>query len=199
MADYSAGNLFDWHRTHGQNVSRTLSPFRHQSTNVLPLAAAVRAGAASDARRSLLCPPRAATTELDGRPGARGADLREQYPRWGKAKLQCCLARAETPVELSVSMVGRILRRLRASGQLFEPPRRVRTAPLCWTRPYGLRKPTDYVVQAPGDLVQVDTVGPAASTRGDPETLHGGGCGERRREGLVSSHGGRPSPLHTLL
>jgi transposase InsO family protein len=85
-------------------------------------------------------------------------DLREQYPRWGKAKLQCCLARGDTPVVLSVSMVGRILRRLRSTGQLLEPPNRVRTAKRCWTRPYGTRKPTDYVATAPGDLIQVDTV-----------------------------------------
>jgi transposase InsO family protein len=85
-------------------------------------------------------------------------DLREQYPRWGKAKLQCCLARGDTPIVLSVSMVGRILRRLRTTGQLLEPPNRVRTAKRCWTRPYGVRKPADYAVSAPGDLIEVDTV-----------------------------------------
>jgi hypothetical protein len=44
-------------------------------------------------------------------------ELRLQYPRMGKDKL------AGQEVPLSVSMVGRILRHLRATGQLTEPGR----------------------------------------------------------------------------
>lgn len=80
--------------------------------------------------------------------------LREQYPRWGKAKLQILLA--QDGIALSVSMVGRILHHLRATGQLREGKRKgVRTVHR--PRPYAIRKPKDYVVAAPGDLVQVDT------------------------------------------
>jgi transposase InsO family protein len=83
--------------------------------------------------------------------------LRQQYPRWGKDKLVVLLHRAGWAV--STSMVGRILRQLRRQGALVEPrgraisARRARPA-----RPYAVRKPPAYVVAAPGDLVQLDTL-----------------------------------------
>ena len=80
--------------------------------------------------------------------------LRLEYPRWGKAKLQILLAQQGTV--LSVSMVGRMLYRLKQSGQLREGKRKgVRT--VSRPRPYAIRKPKDSVVTQPGDLVQVDT------------------------------------------
>ena len=82
--------------------------------------------------------------------------LREQYPRWGKEKLQRLLERQG--VVLSVSMVGRILTHLRHSGQLHEPRSSLRTRKQQRPRPYALRKPREYAVAAPGDLVQVDTL-----------------------------------------
>jgi len=83
--------------------------------------------------------------------------LREQYPRWGKDKLAVLLRREGWRV--SVSMVGRILTSLRQRGALTAPvlyrvKRRRGTA----GRPWALRKPKDYVVQKPGDLVQLDTM-----------------------------------------
>ena len=60
---------------------------------------------------------------------------------------------------MSVSMVGRILTSLRQRGvlsapMLFRVKRRRGTA----NRPWALRKPNDYAVQKPGDLVQLDTM-----------------------------------------
>lgn len=83
--------------------------------------------------------------------------LREQYPRWGKDKLAVLLGREGG--HLSVSMVGRILTRLRQRGvlsapMLFRVKRRRGTA----RRPWALRKPRDYAVEKPGDLVQLDTM-----------------------------------------
>jgi transposase InsO family protein len=83
--------------------------------------------------------------------------LREQYPRWGKDKLAVLLWREGWPV--SVSMVGRILTSLRRRGVLSAPvlfrvKRRRGTA----GRPWALRKPADYAVEKPGDLVQLDTM-----------------------------------------
>jgi transposase InsO family protein len=74
----------------------------------------------------------------------------------GKAKLQVLLQREG--IHLSVSMVGRILRRLRLSGQLTMPLRLQRRRRRSGKRPYAVRKPKDYLVQQPGDLAQVDTV-----------------------------------------
>src|SRR5439155_874512 len=83
--------------------------------------------------------------------------LREQYPRWGKDKLVVLLRRRGWPI--SVSMVGRILVSLRQRGALtpavlFRVKRRRGTV----GRPWALRKPKDYAVSQPGDLVQLDTL-----------------------------------------
>lgn len=83
--------------------------------------------------------------------------LREEYPRWGKDKLVVLLHREGIPC--STSTVGRILSHLKGRGLLREPlllPLRRRHRPLA--RPYATRKPRDYVPQAPGDLVQLDTL-----------------------------------------
>jgi transposase len=83
--------------------------------------------------------------------------LRDQYPRWGKDKLVVLLRREGWSV--STSMVGRILRRLREQGVLVDPPRQpVSARKRPWFRPYAVRKPKDYCVAFPGDLVQVDTL-----------------------------------------
>ncbi len=83
--------------------------------------------------------------------------LRRQYPRWGKDKLAVLLARERRPV--SVSMVGRILTRLRQRGVLAEPPRsRLRVLRRARFRRYAVRKPRSWSVSQPGDLVQVDTL-----------------------------------------
>jgi hypothetical protein len=84
--------------------------------------------------------------------------LRRQFPRWGKDKLAILLAREQRPT--SVSMVGRILRQLKQQGRLIEARRSGvpgrRRALRC--RPYAIRKPKQYAVSQPGDLVEVDTL-----------------------------------------
>ena len=84
--------------------------------------------------------------------------LRRQYPRWGKDKLGVLLGREGWKV--STSMVGRILTRWKQRGVLVEPrPNRDRTARArSWSRPYAVRKPRDWPVERPGDLVEVDTL-----------------------------------------
>ena len=143
--------LFDWHHTHGQNVSRTCRHFGISRPTFYRWQRRYVPGR-PQTLEDRSCTPHARRQPSWTTDQARVVrDLREQYPRWGKVKLQCCLARGETPVELSVSMVGRILRRLRTTGQPPESPHRVQTAQRCWTRPYGIRKPADYAVTAPGD------------------------------------------------
>ncbi len=82
--------------------------------------------------------------------------LREEQPRWGKDKLAPLLR--QRGWDVSVSMVGRILRHLKQSGQLREATLRdpciVRRH---HPRPYAVRKPKSYLPVAPGDLVQVDS------------------------------------------
>ncbi|MGA2112426.1 MAG: hypothetical protein ABSG98_09820, partial [Anaerolineales bacterium] len=55
--------------------------------------------------------------------------------------------------------MGRILKRLKALGRLHEPPRRQASLHRrARRRVYATRKPKDYGISQPGDLVQVDTL-----------------------------------------
>jgi putative transposase len=84
-------------------------------------------------------------------------ELREANPRWGKDKLAPLLR--EAGWQISNSMVGRIMRRLREQGRLAEAPRnRIPVRRRSFLRPYAIRKPKGYEVREPGDLVQVDTL-----------------------------------------
>jgi transposase InsO family protein len=84
-------------------------------------------------------------------------ELRLLTPGWGKDKLAVLLR--EQGWQCSTSMVGRILRQLKARGRLVEAigtyPRYRRRQ---YARSYGVRKPRDYVADRPGAIVQVDTV-----------------------------------------
>jgi len=84
--------------------------------------------------------------------------LRQQYPRWGKAKLVVLLTRQG--IALSASMVGRILRYLRQRRLLVEP-RPARATPRArHARPHARRKPKGVPIpkEQPGDLVEIDTM-----------------------------------------
>lgn len=83
-------------------------------------------------------------------------ELREAHPRWGKDKLVIMLRR--TGMALSTSMVGRMLAYLPVSGELEEPLRAVAPRTRRLARPYARRKPRAYTAQAPGDMIQVDTM-----------------------------------------
>lgn len=81
---------------------------------------------------------------------------RERYPRWGKEKIAIMVRRQGWQV--STSMAGRILTDLRRRGVLRLPLRlslskRKRAAP----RPHATRKPKEWSVLEPGDLIQFDT------------------------------------------
>jgi transposase InsO family protein len=83
--------------------------------------------------------------------------LREEYPRWGKDKL-VVLLRGEG-ISCSASTVGRIIRRLKDRGALKEPVSNpVSARKRQRQRPYAVRKPKDYKVTQPGELVQLDTL-----------------------------------------
>lgn len=83
--------------------------------------------------------------------------LREEYPRWGKDKLVILLRREG--FTCSASTVGRILKKLKERGVLKEPlPNHISARKSQRQRPYAVRKPKDYVVKEPGDIVEVDTL-----------------------------------------
>lgn len=85
--------------------------------------------------------------------------LREQYPAWGKDKLVVLLHRQDRWKQVSTSMVGRILGHLKRTRQLIEPVRyAISVRKRRHKRVYAIRKPKDYAVNAPGDLIEVDTL-----------------------------------------
>jgi transposase InsO family protein len=149
--------MLDWHAGHGANVSLTARHFGVGRSTVY---------------RWLARYDRFRLETLEDRPSAPHrrrrvtwtiAELqavkavRERYPRWGKDKLRVLLRRIG--IVLSVSMVGRILARLRRSGELREPARRrMNVQQRRWQRPYAIRKPADWRVERPGDLVEIDTL-----------------------------------------
>jgi transposase InsO family protein len=81
---------------------------------------------------------------------------RERYPRWGKDKLAIVLKRED--VQLSVSMIGRILSDLTRRRVLIEPPSARLRPHSRHARPYAIRKPKAHPVAQPGDLIQLDTM-----------------------------------------
>jgi putative transposase len=149
--------MLDWHRAHGANVSRTARHFGFSRPTVyrwLRRYEPRRLEALED-RPSSPARRRRPTWTIGQLRAVKA--LREAYPRWGKDKLVVLLRREG--LRLSTSMVGRILDRLRATGELHEPRTRAISARRSrWRRPHAIRRPADWQVAAPGDLVQVDTL-----------------------------------------
>ena len=82
--------------------------------------------------------------------------LRERYPRWGKDKLAPLLR--DKGWKCSTSMIGRILKDLKARGVVNEASLKDPwQKPRPFKRPYGIRKPREYTAKLPGDIVEIDT------------------------------------------
>lgn len=83
-------------------------------------------------------------------------ELRTQYPRWGKAKLVVLLRREG--VHLSASTVGRLLHRLKRSGQLVESRPLASRVARHRPRPWAQRLRHVPPARQPGDVIPVDTL-----------------------------------------
>ena len=150
--------MLDWHRAHGSNVSRTARHFGYSRPTVY------RWLGRFDRHRLETLEDRPSRPVRRRRPTwtlpelAAVRRVRLAYPRWGKDKLRVLLRREG--LVLSVSMVGRILWRLRRTGELREPARcrRMSVRQRRWARPYAVRKPAGWEVGRPGDLVELDTL-----------------------------------------
>ena len=149
--------MLDWHDHHGRNVSLTARHYGFSRPTVY------RWLGRYDRHRLETLEDRPSRPIRRRRPTWTLAQLvavrrlRTRYPRWGKDKLRVLLRREG--IVLSTSMIGRILDRLRATGELAEPRRRAISArKRRWRRPHAVRKPAGWVTERPGDLVQVDTL-----------------------------------------
>lgn len=150
--------MIDWHRAHGANVSLTARHFGLARPTVYRWLARFDRDRLESLENRSSAPRRRRrpTWTIDELRAVR--TIRETYPRWGKDKLRVLLRREG--LVLSVSMIGRILSRLRRSGELREPIGRRRTSvrQRRWQRPYAVRRPTTWTVERPGDLVELDTL-----------------------------------------
>ena len=149
--------MLDWHGANGRNVSRTARHFGFSRPTVY------RWLARYDRYRLESLEDHPSRSVRRRRPTwtaeqlAAVRRLRERYPRWGKDKLRVLLRREG--IVLSTSTVGRILSRLRRTGELREPVgRRISARKRAWRRPHAVRKPAGFVATRPGDLVEVDTL-----------------------------------------
>lgn len=82
--------------------------------------------------------------------------LRKQYPKWGKEKLASLLQ--PKGLSASESTVGRILKNLKHRRVLPELRPWAISSRKRKTRKHATRKPMDYQVTKPGDLVELDTM-----------------------------------------
>lgn len=150
-------DMLDWHRTHGENIARTARHFGFSRPTVyrwLGRFERHRLESLEDRPSRPVRRRRPTWTLVELRAVRR---LRERYPRWGKDKLAVLLRREG--LRLSVSMIGRILARLRATGELHEPARRrVSVRQRRWQRPHAVRLPAAWPISRPGDLVELDTL-----------------------------------------
>jgi len=149
-------NMVRWHEGHGRNVTRTAERFGYSRVTVYSwlkrCKASGLAGLEDRSHRPQHCRQNTWSGELE----QDVLRLRVQYPRWGKDKLVVLLRREG--VMVSTSMVGRILKRLKDTGQLIEPLPERRRRRKYLPRPYAIRKPKGYLAKEPGDIVEVDTV-----------------------------------------
>jgi putative transposase len=145
-----------WHQEHGCNVTRTADHFGFSRPTIHAwLKRYQRAGIQGLEERNRR-PHNVRQPTWSAELARSVLTLREHYPRWGKDKLVVLLRKQG--IEVSTSMVGRILKHLKDSGQLVEPLPKRRRSKKHPPRPYAIRKPKGYLAKEPGDLVEVDTV-----------------------------------------
>ena len=145
-----------WYEEHGRNASLTARHFGLSRSTFHAWLKRFREGGARALEERSRRPQHVRQPTWSDQLEASVLALRQAYPRWGKDTLTPILRREG--VAVSVSMVGRILGRLRQQGRLLPATLAdpcIFSAP--YVRPHAVRKPRDYVPRAPGDLVQVDS------------------------------------------
>jgi transposase InsO family protein len=149
--------MLDWHARHGRNVARTARHFGYSRPTVYRWLERFDRSRLETLEDRASAPRRRRRATWTIAQLAAVKAIRERYPRWGKDKLGVLLRRRG--IGISTSMVGRILARLRRSGDLREPARRrMSVRHRRWLRPYAVRKPAEWTVERPGDLVELDTL-----------------------------------------
>jgi transposase InsO family protein len=150
-------NLVRWHEQHGSDAKLTAAHFGFSRSTVYVWLRRSREGGAQGFEDRSRRPKRVRQPTWSAELETRVLELRLANPRWGKDVLAPLLWKEGLTV--SVSMVGRILSKLKRAGRLL--PATLNDPCIVHhgqqTRPYAKRKPQEYVPLLPGDLVQVDS------------------------------------------
>lgn len=148
----------DWYQQHGENARKTCRHFGITPDTFYRWKRRYRPRQLTRLESQSRRPHRLRKPMTTPQEEARIRAWREKYPRWGKDKIQVLL-KVYDRMDLSASTVGRVLGRLKAKGMIREPAKlkALRRRPRV-KRPWARRKPREYVPEAPGDLVQVDTL-----------------------------------------
>ena len=145
-----------WYEAHGRNASLTARHFGISRSTLHVWLRRYRESGPRGLEDRSRRPQRVRQATWSAELEKQVLELRRRNPRWGKDKLTPLLRRQG--IQVSVSMAGRILTKLGAQGRL--PAASLKDPCIVSrprTRPYATRKPQDYLVAAPGDLIQVDT------------------------------------------
>jgi len=148
--------MLDWHRSHGENVSRTARHFGFSRPTVYRWLGRFDHWRLESLEDRSAVPHRRRRHSWTAEQAEAVRRMRNRYPAWGKDKLAVLLRREG--LRLSVSMTGRILAALRRRGALDQRVRHPVTRALHGRRPHAVRKPAGYAVARPGDLVEIDTL-----------------------------------------
>lgn len=148
---------FDFYEKHGRNARATCTHFHISPDTFYRWKKVYRPGDLSSLEERSHRPKHVRQPSWTIEAVQAVQEIREKYPRWGKAKLTHLLA--AQGIELSESMVGRIIKVLKERGVLREPIRNhISARKRGKNRPYAVRKPKEYIAREPGDIVQVDTM-----------------------------------------
>lgn len=137
---------FDYYESHGRNARETCRHFNISPDTFYRWKKQYRPGDLSSLEERSRRPKRVRKPTWTNETVKAIQELREEYPRWGKAKLTCLLA--ERGLKVLESMVGRIIKHLKDRGILREPIRNhISACKRPQSRPYAIRKPKEYVAQ----------------------------------------------------
>ena len=148
----------DWYRAHGENARLTCRHFGISPDTFYRWKRRYKPKQLSRLESQSRRPHHVRQPQTTAVQERRIQAWREKYPRWGKDKIRVLL-KTYDHIDLSASTIGRILKRLKENGRLKEPPklRQIRQK-MRVKRPWARRKPKEYRIEGPGDLVQVDTL-----------------------------------------
>jgi len=141
--------ILDWHRAHGNNASLTARHFGIGRMTLYRWLKKFKHYGIIGLNEYSRKPKHLRQPTISGDIVIRTVQLRKQYPAWSKHKLRALLKREG--IEVSVSTVGRILKRRGLINKKVSQKRRKATLSPKARFPKGLR------ISETGDMIQMDT------------------------------------------